>query len=47
MVSSWALRAAIVGVPFALFAALRPGPFTATLKSPGALVRIALMVIPS
>ena len=45
MVSSWALRIAIVGVPVALFAILRPGPFTATLKSPSALVRIALLVV--
>jgi hypothetical protein len=45
MVSSWALRIAIVGVPVALFALLRPGPFTATLKSPSALVRIALLVV--
>ena len=44
MVSSWALRAAIVGVPTAAFALLRPGPFAATLKSPAALVRIALLV---
>lgn len=45
MVSSWLLRAAIVGVPVALFALLRPGPFAATLKSPSALVRIALLVV--
>jgi hypothetical protein len=45
MVSSWLVRVAIVGVPVALFALLRPGPFTATLKSPNALVRIALLVV--
>ena len=45
MVSSWLLRVAIVGVPVALFAVLRPGPFAATLKSPDALVRIALLVL--
>jgi hypothetical protein len=45
MVSSWALRIGIVGVPVALFAILRPGPFTATLKSPSALLRIALLVV--
>ncbi|MDQ4070583.1 MAG: DM13 domain-containing protein [Actinomycetota bacterium] len=36
---------AIVGVPLVLFAALRPGPFIATLKSPAALLRIALLVV--
>ena len=41
----WALRAAIVGVPVALFAILRPDPFLATLKSPSALVRIAMLVV--
>lgn len=41
----WALRVAIVAVPVALFAALRPGPFLATVKSPAALVRIALLVV--
>lgn len=41
----WALRAAIVGVPVALFAALRPDPFMATLKSSSALVRIGLLVV--
>ena len=45
MVPSWALRVVIVGVPVAVFALLRPGPFTATLKSPSALVRIALLVV--
>ena len=45
MVSSWALRVVIVGVPVALFALLRPGPFTATVKSPAALVRIAVLVV--
>jgi hypothetical protein len=45
MVSSWLVRVAIVGVPVALFGLLRPGPFTATLKSPNALVRIALLVV--
>ena len=41
----WLVRVAIVGVPVALFGLLRPGPFTATLKSPNALVRIALLVV--
>ncbi|HJV08291.1 MAG TPA: DM13 domain-containing protein [Acidimicrobiales bacterium] len=41
----WALRTAIVGVPVAIFAILRPDPFLATLKSPAALVRIALLVV--
>ena len=45
MVSSWLVRVVVVGVPVALFALLRPGPFTATLKSPSALVRIALLVV--
>ena len=45
MISSWLVRVGIVGVPVALFALLRPGPFTATLKSPSALVRIALLVV--
>lgn len=45
MVSSWLVRVTVVGVPVALFALLRPGPFTATLKSPTALVRIALLVV--
>jgi hypothetical protein len=45
MVSPWALRIAIVGVPVALFAVLRPGPFSATLQSPAALVRIGLLVV--
>jgi hypothetical protein len=44
MVASWLVRVAIVGVPTALFGLLRPGPFVATLKSPQALVRIALLV---
>jgi hypothetical protein len=45
MITSWRLvRVAIVGVPVALFGLLRPGPFAATLKSPTALVRIALLV---
>lgn len=39
----WALRVAIVAVPTALFAVLRPGPFTATVKSPAALVRIVAL----
>ncbi len=46
--TSWQLRAvrvATVGVPVALFAALRPDPFMATLKSPPALLRIAILVI--
>ena len=41
----WALRAAIVGLPVAAFAILRPDPFLATLKSPSALVRIAVLVV--
>lgn len=41
----WAVRAAIVGLPVALFAVLRPGPFLATMKSPAALVRIALLTV--
>ena len=45
MVSSWALRGVVVGVPVAMFAILRPGPFAATLKSPSALLRIALLVV--
>ena len=45
MVPSWLVRVVIVGVPVALFALLRPGPFAATLKSPNALVRIALLVL--
>ena len=40
-----AARAAIFGVPVALFAVLRPDPFVATLKSPAALVRIALLTV--
>lgn len=41
----WLLRAIIVGLPVGLFALLRPDPFLATLKSPSALVRIALLVV--
>lgn len=41
----WALRVAIVGMPVALFAAVRPGPFLATVKSPAALVRIGLLAV--
>jgi hypothetical protein len=41
----WAVRVAIVAVPVALFAALRPGPFMATVRSPGALLRIGLLVV--
>jgi hypothetical protein len=41
----WAVRGAIVGGPVALFAVLRPDPFLATLRSPTALVRIALMTV--
>lgn len=44
MVRPWLVRVAIVGAPMALFGLLRPGPFVATLKSPDALVRIALLV---
>lgn len=45
MVPSWLVRVVIVGMPVALFALLRPGPFAATLKSPSALVRIAVLVV--
>lgn len=45
MASSSALRLGIVGVPVAAFALLRPGPFVATLQSPPALFRIALLVV--
>jgi hypothetical protein len=45
MVSTWALRIAIIGVPVGLFALLRPGPFSATVQSPAALVRIGLLVV--
>lgn len=45
MVSSWALRIALFATPVALFAILRPGPFTATLRSPAALLRIGLLVV--
>ena len=44
MVTAWLVRIAITGVPVALFGLLRPGPFVATLKSPNALLRIALLV---
>lgn len=44
MVTSWLMRLAVVGVPVAAFALLRPGPLAATLKSPDALARIALLV---
>lgn len=37
--------AAIVGVPVALFAVLRPDPFLATIKSPTALLRIGALVV--
>jgi len=43
-VSAWVARVAIIGVPTALFGLLRPGPFVATLTSPNALGRIALLV---
>jgi hypothetical protein len=45
MVTAWLVRIAITGVPVALFGVLRPGPFVATLKSPNALLRIALLVV--
>jgi len=45
LVRQWALRAVIVGAPVVLFAALRPDPFVATLKSPAALLRIALLTV--
>ncbi len=41
----WLATVAVVALPVAAFAALRPGPFAATLKSPAALARIALLVI--
>ena len=41
----WAVRAAIVGVPVALFAALRPDPFMATVKTPAALLRIGALIL--
>lgn len=40
----WAVRAAVVGLPVVVFAALRPDPFMATVKSPAALLRIGLLV---
>jgi hypothetical protein len=40
----WAVRLPIVALPVAAFGVLRPGPFMATLQSPTALVRIALLV---
>ena len=39
----WAVRAAIVGLPVVAFAALRPDPFMATVKSPAALLRIGIL----
>jgi len=39
------VRAAVVGLPVALFAALRPDPFVATLGSPAALVRIGMLTV--
>ncbi len=36
---------AVIALPVAAFAALRPGPFEATVKSPAALVRIGLLVV--
>jgi len=39
------LLAAGVVAPIAVFAAVRPGPLAATLKSPAALVRIGLLVL--
>lgn len=41
----WAVRAVVVGVPVALFAALRPDPFLATVRSPAALLRIGVLVV--
>lgn len=41
----WALRLSIIAVPVALFGVLRPGPFMATVKSPAALIRIALLSV--
>jgi hypothetical protein len=37
--------AAIVAVPVAVFAVLRPDPFLATVKSPTALLRIGVLVV--
>jgi len=39
------LRAAIVGLPVAVFAFLRPGPFVSALGSPTALIRIGLLTV--
>lgn len=41
----WGLRIVAVGLPVAVFAALRPGPVLATVRSPSALVRIGLLVL--
>jgi hypothetical protein len=38
------LRVAVLALPVAAFASVRPGPFAATVKSPAALVRIGLLV---
>lgn len=40
----WVVRAAVVGLPVVVFAALRPDPFMATVKSPAALLRIGALV---
>lgn len=45
LVRRWALRTVIVGAPVAVFAVLRPDPFLATVKSPAALTRIALLTV--
>jgi len=41
----WRWKALLVGAPVAMFAALRPDPFLATVTSPGAMVRIALLTV--
>jgi hypothetical protein len=39
-----AIRLLVVGLPVALFAMLRPGPFRATVTSPAALIRVGGLV---
>ena len=40
-----AVRLVGFGLPVALFAMLRPGPFRATVTSPAALIRVAVLVL--
>lgn len=40
---AWAVRVGVLGIPVAVFAVLRPDPFLATVKSPAALLRIAVL----